>query len=97
MDRRDEEMRETIRKLWPVQGKKMMDLLMPPSDELDEGKMSVGKIYAGLLISENWKAYKASQNASNNFKMNHNEKVTNILLLLQLSPRQWKRSGKLEI
>ncbi|XP_035827271.1 voltage-dependent calcium channel type A subunit alpha-1-like isoform X1 [Aplysia californica] len=69
MDRRDEEMRETIRKLWPVQGKKMMDLLMPPSDELDEGKMSVGKIYAGLLISENWKAYKASQNASNNFKM----------------------------
>nr|AAO83841.1 voltage-dependent non-L-type calcium channel alpha-1 subunit isoform A [Lymnaea stagnalis] len=69
MDRRDEEMRETIRKLWPVQGKKMMDMLMPPSDELDEGKMSVGKIYAGLLISENWKAYKASQNASNNFKM----------------------------
>lgn len=37
--------------------------------ELDEGKMSVGKIYAGLLIAENWKAYKASQNASNNFKM----------------------------
>ncbi|KAH9505340.1 hypothetical protein Btru_058406 [Bulinus truncatus] len=69
MDRRDDEMRETIKKLWPVQGKKMMDLLMPPSDELDEGKMSVGKIYAGLLISENWKAYKASQNASNNFKM----------------------------
>ncbi|CAG5127135.1 unnamed protein product, partial [Candidula unifasciata] len=69
MDRRDNELRETIRKLWPVQGKKMMDLLMPPNDELDEGKMSVGKIYAGLLIAENWKAYKASQNASNNFKM----------------------------
>ncbi|KAK3783093.1 hypothetical protein RRG08_054985 [Elysia crispata] len=69
MDRRDEEMRETIRKLWPVKGKKMMDKLMPPNEELDEGKMSVGKIYAGLLISENWKAYKASQNASNNFKM----------------------------
>ncbi|GFO19989.1 voltage-dependent l-type calcium channel subunit alpha-1c, partial [Plakobranchus ocellatus] len=69
MDRRDEEMRETLRKLWPVKGKKMMDKLMPPNEELDEGKMSVGKIYAGLLISENWKAYKASQNASNNFKM----------------------------
>lgn len=29
--------------------------------ELNEGKMTVGKIYVGLLIAENWKAYKASQ------------------------------------
>ena len=29
--------------------------------ELNEGKMTVGKIYVGLLITENWKAYKASQ------------------------------------
>ena len=28
--------------------------------------MTVGKIYAGLLIAENWKAYKASQSKMNN-------------------------------
>ena len=37
--------------------------------ELDEGKMTVGKIYAGLLIAENWKAYKASQSANSNYRM----------------------------
>ena len=28
--------------------------------------MTVGKIYAGLLIAENWKAFKASQSKMNN-------------------------------
>ena len=32
MDRLDEEMRETIRRLWSVQGRKMLDLLMPSID-----------------------------------------------------------------
>ena len=32
MDRLDEEMRETIRRLWSVQGRKMLDLLMPSVD-----------------------------------------------------------------
>uniref|UniRef100_A0A2C9JM80 Voltage-dependent calcium channel alpha-1 subunit IQ domain-containing protein n=2 Tax=Biomphalaria glabrata TaxID=6526 RepID=A0A2C9JM80_BIOGL len=94
MDRRDDEMRETIRKLWPVQGKKMMDLLMPPSDELDEGKMSVGKIYAGLLISENWKAYKASQNASNNFKMRREEKRPSLFRRLMGGMKSSGRSSQ---
>ena len=31
MDKNDEELRETIRKLWPVQAKKMLDLLIPPN------------------------------------------------------------------
>ncbi|XP_025112114.1 voltage-dependent calcium channel type A subunit alpha-1-like isoform X8 [Pomacea canaliculata] len=69
MDKLDEEMRETIRRLWSVQGRKMLDLLMPSNDELDEGKMTVGKIYAGLLIAENWRAYKASQSANSNYRM----------------------------
>ncbi|XP_076455033.1 voltage-dependent calcium channel type A subunit alpha-1-like [Babylonia areolata] len=69
MDRLDEDMKETIRRLWSVQGRKMLDLLMPGLDELDEGKMTVGKIYAGLLIAENWKAYKASQSANSNYRM----------------------------
>ncbi|KAL8602085.1 hypothetical protein ACOMHN_007355 [Nucella lapillus] len=69
MDKMDEEMKETIRRLWSVQGRKMVDLLMPGFEELDEGKMTVGKIYSGLLIAENWKAYKASQSVSSNFRI----------------------------
>ncbi|XP_052789506.1 voltage-dependent calcium channel type A subunit alpha-1-like [Mya arenaria] len=61
MDRKDEEMREVIQRLWPVQAKKLIDLLVPPKEELTEHKLAVGKIYVGLLIAENWKAYKSSQ------------------------------------
>ncbi|KAK6980046.1 voltage-dependent calcium channel type A subunit alpha-1, partial [Biomphalaria glabrata] len=94
MDKKDDEMRETLRKLWPVPSKKMMVLLMPPNDELDEGKMSVGKIYAGLLISENWKAYKASQNASNNFKMPHHEKRPSLFRRLMGGMKSSGRSNQ---
>ncbi|XP_070176328.1 voltage-dependent calcium channel type A subunit alpha-1-like [Littorina saxatilis] len=73
MDRMDEEMKETIRRLWSVQGRKMLDMLMPGVEELDEGKMTVGKIYAGLLIAENWKAYKASQSANSNYREEKDE------------------------
>ena len=31
--------------------------------------MTVGKIYVGLLIAENWKAYKASQTSSFGLKI----------------------------
>lgn len=34
--------------------------------ELTYQKMTVGKIYAGLLIAENWKAYKTSQSRMGN-------------------------------
>ena len=33
--------------------------------EMNEGKMTVGKIYAGLLVAENWKACKARQEINN--------------------------------
>jgi len=32
--------------------------------ELIEKKLTVGKIYAGLLISENWKAFKSTGKAA---------------------------------
>lgn len=32
MDKKDEEMKEVIRKMWPVQSKKMLDLLVPPKE-----------------------------------------------------------------
>ncbi|CAE1308012.1 CACNA1B [Acanthosepion pharaonis] len=68
MDKKDEEMREVIKRVWPVQGKKIVDLLVPPNHELNNGKLTVGKVYGGLLIAENWRAYKASQNQNNSLK-----------------------------
>ncbi|XP_072935176.1 voltage-dependent calcium channel type A subunit alpha-1 isoform X2 [Epargyreus clarus] len=55
MDQADEELRETITHIWPLQAKKMLDFLVPRNDVLNIGKLTVGKIYAGLIIIENWK------------------------------------------
>jgi Voltage gated calcium channel IQ domain len=32
MDKNDEELRESIKKLWPIQGPKMHTLLVPPNE-----------------------------------------------------------------
>lgn len=61
MDQADQELRETITHIWPLQAKKMIDLLVPRSEELNAGKLSVGKIYAGLLILESWRNTKFGQ------------------------------------
>ena len=83
MDRADTELKDTIRNIWPIQAKKMIDLLVPPHDrkifflgrlhasmnsfwdhasyyvsDINEGKLTVGKIYAGLQILECWRATK---------------------------------------
>lgn len=55
MDQADSELRETIRHIWPLQAKKMIDLLVPPNDQLNAGKLTVGKIYGGYLILESWR------------------------------------------
>uniref|UniRef100_A0A0L8G4Y8 Voltage-dependent calcium channel alpha-1 subunit IQ domain-containing protein n=1 Tax=Octopus bimaculoides TaxID=37653 RepID=A0A0L8G4Y8_OCTBM len=75
MDRKDEEMREVIKRVWPVHGKKIVDLLVPPNHELNDRKLTVGKIYTGLLVAENWRAYKASQNQNNSLKMEKKEEL----------------------
>ncbi|CAK5119040.1 unnamed protein product [Meloidogyne enterolobii] len=88
MDEADEELRQTLRKIWPLKSKKnMIDLVVPPnggkcfhkslshlysdflffshyfflfsSSDLCFQKLTVGKIYAGLLILENWRARKS--------------------------------------
>lgn len=95
MDQADEELRETIRHIWPLQARKILELLIPKSDcgwffffffaysgaalvgfysfykfkkhflairtGLNAGKLTVGKIYAGLLILESWKSTKFGQ------------------------------------
>lgn len=52
MDQADSELRDTITNIWPLQAKKMLNLLVPPNDQLNKGKLTVGKVYAGLLIYE---------------------------------------------
>ncbi|XP_050430003.1 voltage-dependent calcium channel type A subunit alpha-1 isoform X6 [Adelges cooleyi] len=66
MDQADEELRETIRHIWPLQAKKILDLLIPKTDCLNAGKLTVGKIYAGLLILESWKSTRFGQIESAN-------------------------------
>jgi len=58
MDQADAELRATICKVWPYEGKDKVDLLVPPQEEIGKGKLTVGKIYGGLLILENWKTTK---------------------------------------
>ncbi|XP_018802975.1 PREDICTED: voltage-dependent calcium channel type A subunit alpha-1 isoform X4 [Bactrocera latifrons] len=61
MDQADMELRETITNIWPLQAKKMLDLLVPPIDQLNKGKLSVGKVYAGQLILESWRTTRFGQ------------------------------------
>lgn len=61
MDRADEELRVTITHIWPLQARKMLDLLVPRNDVLNSGKLTVGKIYAGLLILESWRSTRFGQ------------------------------------
>ncbi|KAJ8300550.1 hypothetical protein KUTeg_022069 [Tegillarca granosa] len=81
MDKKDEEMREVIRRLWSVQAKKMLKILVPDNTELNYGKMTVGKIYVGLMIYDNWKAYKASQSKFNALKMDENKEENNVYFM----------------
>lgn len=55
MDQADDELRVTIQHIWPLQAKKILDLLVPRNTVLNSGKLTVGKIYAGLLILESWR------------------------------------------
>ncbi|XP_058446082.1 voltage-dependent calcium channel type A subunit alpha-1 isoform X9 [Malaya genurostris] len=74
MDQADQELRNTISHIWPLQARKMLDLLVPRKEELNKSKLTVGKIYAGLLILESWRNTKfgqiesdlPAQDASNN-------------------------------
>ncbi|VDM92482.1 unnamed protein product, partial [Onchocerca ochengi] len=60
MDEADEELRQTLRKIWPLKAKKnMIDLVVPPNTELCYQKLTVGKLYTGLLILENYRSKKS--------------------------------------
>lgn len=55
MDVADDELRATIRMIWPLQADKMTDLLVPRREKGNKRTLTVGKIYAGLLILESWR------------------------------------------
>ncbi|XP_046418463.1 voltage-dependent calcium channel type A subunit alpha-1 isoform X5 [Neodiprion lecontei] len=61
MDQADDELRVTIQNIWPLQARKMLDLLIPKKDELNKDKLTVGKIYAALLILESWRTTRFGQ------------------------------------
>ncbi|XP_071647027.1 voltage-dependent calcium channel type A subunit alpha-1 isoform X16 [Temnothorax longispinosus] len=61
MNQANEELRDTIRSIWPLQAKKMLDLLIPRNEELGRDKVTVGKIYVCLLILESWRSTKFGQ------------------------------------
>lgn len=56
MDTADEELRETIRIIWPLQARKVTDLLVPRKEQLNKNNLTVGKIYGGLMILESWRS-----------------------------------------
>ena len=43
----------------------MVDLLVPPPEETGPGKLTVGKVYGGMLILENWKLSRFGQGFGN--------------------------------
>ncbi|KAG8192014.1 hypothetical protein JTE90_001744 [Oedothorax gibbosus] len=65
MDQADAELRETIKKLWPLQAKKQLNRLVPPDEVLGLRQLTVGKIYAGLLMHESWKQTRFGKIAGN--------------------------------
>jgi hypothetical protein len=64
-DKADDELKETIKKIWPIQSTKKLNLVVPDRDELHgtlhKRRMTVGKIYAAQLILENYRLRKNIQ------------------------------------
>jgi hypothetical protein len=58
----DEDLRQLIKKMWPYHPDSTINLLVPSKEELhgtpQKRRLTVGKIYAGLLAVENFRSYK---------------------------------------
>merc|ERR1719192_1768229 len=60
MDQADLELRATIMKVWPVTRAGKIELLVPTEDFTGPGRLTVGKLYGGILIYEIWKTTRFS-------------------------------------
>lgn len=102
MDQADRELRVTLQKLWPLQAKKIINKLLPPHEELNAGNLTVGKIYAGLLIHENWKTTRFGQKPGpGGLSVSSNESTLLNICLVEIERRfkqkfrKWKTTTKL--
>ena len=90
MDQADQELRAAIQKSWPTTrggNPPMVDLLVPPPEETGPGKLTVGKIYGGMLILENWKLSRFGQGFNNNKNNSHSNNIPVTGILFQCSDR----------
>lgn len=71
MDIADEELRETIKMIWPLQARKILDLLVPRNEATNKYNLTVGKIYAGLMVLECWRNTRFGKRKSK-FGVRHN-------------------------
>lgn len=53
MDQADRELRQTIKKIWPIQAKKNLNLIVPPDDGecTAEARQSVQVVWAAIRVS----------------------------------------------
>lgn len=84
MDVADDELRETIRMIWPLQADKMVDLLVPRRVRGTQPILSTGKIYAGLLILESWRTTRF-QKPENQLGVSYNQWIINNTYRLKYS------------
>ena len=78
----------------------MVDLLVPPPEDTGPGKLTVGKVYGGMLILENWKLSRFGQG----FPTIKHMAVRNLIIIIrskvhrQRQPvvRDWKQVLKLQ-
>ncbi|XP_059097525.1 voltage-dependent calcium channel type A subunit alpha-1-like [Tigriopus californicus] len=61
MDQADIELRTTIIKCWPHTKREKIELLVPTWKQTGTGHLTVGKLYGGILIYDNWKKTKFGQ------------------------------------
>lgn len=83
MDIADDELRETIRMIWPLQARKMMDLLVPKNIMLNKNNLTVGKIYGGIMILESWRNTRFGKRKSRFGVSIFNQFIENILCIVR--------------
>ena len=61
----DQELRDLLTQLWPGLSEEKLDLILP---RIERHQLTVGRLYSGLTILENWRNYRASMRRKNALK-----------------------------
>lgn len=81
MDTADDELRDTIRIIWPLQARKVTDLLVPRKEQLNKNNLTVGKVFGGLMILESWRNTRFGKRKSR-FSVSHSISFTIVSFIL---------------